>query len=146
MLLMTSVSTTSSPQRTDTSAILNLRKPITVDAIRKGLPVRVVESLGKRLSLPTVEMTAALRLPRQTYIRRREAGRLSPDESDRVVRYADLLARATDLFGSESDAARWLSRPAPALNGETPINYAMTELGAKQVFNLIGRLEHGIPT
>lgn len=143
---MASVSPLSSSQRADSSALLKLRKPITVEAIRKGLPVRVVESLAKQLSLTTVEMTAALRLPRQTYIRRRESGRLSPDESDRVVRFADLLARATDLFGNEGDAAHWLSQPAPALNGETPIHYAMTELGAKQVFNLIGRLEHGIPT
>jgi len=143
---MLSVAPVVSSQRTDSSALLNLRKPVTVEVIRKGLPVKVVANLAKRLSLSTVELTAALRLPRQTYIRRRETGRLSPDESDRVVRFADLLARATDLFGNEGDAAHWLSQPAAALNGETPIHYAMTELGAKEVANLIGRLEHGIPT
>lgn len=137
---------THSELRTDPATILNLKKPITVETIRKGLPVRVVERLRKRLSLPSGETIAVLDLPRQTYIRRREAGRLTPDESDRVVRYADLLARSTDLFGDENAAADWLSKPTPALNGETPLAYATTELGTRKLLNLIGRMEHGIPT
>jgi putative toxin-antitoxin system antitoxin component (TIGR02293 family) len=51
------------------------------------------------------------------------------------------------LFEGDANAARqWLTAPQPALGGSTPGDYAATELGAREVENLIGRLEHGIPS
>jgi putative toxin-antitoxin system antitoxin component (TIGR02293 family) len=74
-------------------------------------------------------------------------GRLQPDESDRLVRAARIFAQAVGLFeGDEEAARRWLTSPQPALGGSTPWDYAATEIGAREVENLIGRLEHGIPS
>lgn len=67
-------------------------------------------------------------------------------ESDRVVRYAELLHRAVEFLGDNDAAARWLDTPSVALDGETPLDHATTEFGARDVIRLIGRLEHGIPT
>ena len=67
-------------------------------------------------------------------------------ESDRVVRYAELLYRAVGFLGDSDAAARWLEIPSAALDGETPLDHATTEFGARNVLRLIGRLEHGIPT
>jgi putative toxin-antitoxin system antitoxin component (TIGR02293 family) len=125
--------------------ILSLRRTITADAVREGLPVAVVDKLGGRLGMSTAKTLAMLNLPKQTFNRRRRAGRLSADESDRVVRYAELLARSVDLLGDEDAAAQWLNTAAPALHNETPLARATTEIGAREVLALIGRLEHGIP-
>lgn len=83
----------------------------------------------------------------RTLARRREEARLHPEESDRLIRAARVFSRALDLFGGDLPSARgWFLRPQPALGGATPLDYAASELGSREVENLIGRLEHGIPT
>jgi putative toxin-antitoxin system antitoxin component (TIGR02293 family) len=72
---------------------------------------------------------------------------LRPDESDRLVRAARVFSQAVGLFEGDGNAARqWLTVPQPALGGSTPWEYAATDLGAREVEGLIGRLEHGIPS
>jgi uncharacterized protein (DUF2384 family) len=39
-----------------------------------------------------------------------------------------------------------LTRPARALDGQTPLDFAGTEAGAREVESLIGRLEHAVYT
>ena len=48
--------------------------------------------------------------------------------------------------GDREHALDWLKHPNPALGGETPLQRAATVPGAEDVIDLIGRLEHGIPT
>ena len=62
------------------------------------------------------------------------------------MRYAELFGSAVELLGDAAAAALWLRTPAPALKGETPMDHATTEFGARDVIRLIGRLEHGIAT
>jgi putative toxin-antitoxin system antitoxin component (TIGR02293 family) len=64
-----------------------------------------------------------------------------------LVRFARLFHLATALYDGDEDAARaWLRKPARALDGETPLDHAGTEAGAREVESLIGRLEHGVYT
>ena len=64
--------------------------------------------------------------------------------SERVYRLADLMARATDVLHSDEEAKYWLKTPKKALGGETPLSLADTEIGAKEVKDLLGRIEHGV--
>ena len=127
-------------------AILDHGSPMTVQSVREGLAIRTVDSLARRLGVTSTTMQRWLSLSKQTYARRRKQGRLSVAESDRVVRYAELLRCAAEFLGDGDAAARWLSTPAAALGGEAPLDHATTEFGARDVLRLIGRLEHGIPT
>ena len=133
-------------QPTTVTAILEQQRPVTVETVREGLPVDAVDRLARQVQITSAALQRYLKLSRQTYARRRRSGRLSVDESDRVVRYADLFRGAVELLGDANAAAQWLRTPAPALNGETPMDRAMTEFGARDVIRLISRLEHGIPT
>ncbi len=47
---------------------------------------------------------------------------------------------------NEEDAIEWLRHPSPALSGEPPLEHAKAADGERDVLDLIGRLEHGIPT
>jgi len=132
--------------RSTVNGILGHAAPLNVFAVREGLPVHTVESLAGCLHVTSATMQRWLSLSKQTYARRRKQGRLSALESDRVVRYAELLHRAVELLGDIDAAAHWLNTPAVALDGEAPLDHAMTEIGARDVLRLIGRLEHGIPT
>ena len=119
---------------------------VSLKAVRAGLGFASVDLLREQLALTQADIGHYLGIPRQTLARRRHSGKLSAAESDRVVRYGKLLGRATDLLGEQSAAVTWLKTPAVALDGETPLEHATTELGAEHVFDLITRLEHGIPT
>ena len=44
------------------------------------------------------------------------------------------------------DAYEWLGHPSAALDGKTPLERAESAAGVQDVLDLIGRLEHGIPT
>jgi putative toxin-antitoxin system antitoxin component (TIGR02293 family) len=90
-------------------------------------------------------LASVIGIPDRTLARRRAAGKLEPDESERLLRVANLFEKCVDLFeGDVKAAVNWLTSAKKALNGQTPLLYARTELGAREVEDLIGRLDHGI--
>jgi putative toxin-antitoxin system antitoxin component (TIGR02293 family) len=112
--------------------------------IQRGLPFSELETLQNKIDLPLEQLAAKLSISRSTLQRRKSAGRLSPDESDKVIRFSRLLRQATDLFGSTEKARAWLKYPQYGLGGAVPLDYASTEAGAREVENLLGRIKYGV--
>ena len=116
-------------------------------AVQKGLRFSALETFQHRSGLSTAELADAVVIPVRTLARRKEQGRLDPEESDRLLRVARLFAKALDLFEGDAAGARaWLSGPQRALGGERPLVLARTDLGAREVEALADRLEHGVLT
>lgn len=115
-----------------------------IEAMKAGLPVEELDQLRSQLDLPMEKLTARLGMSKATLHRRRNAGRLDRDESDRVLRYARLLGQAVAVMESLESGRRWLTSPQRGLGGATPIEYAETELGAREVENLLGRIEYSV--
>ena len=115
-----------------------------IAAVKAGLDVRVFVDLARRLGVSEARLAEIAGIASTTLTRRKRAGTLSPDESEHVLRLAALLERATQAFDDEADAADWLRTPNPALGGVAPLAFADTELGAREVDDLLGRLEHGV--
>lgn len=113
------------------------------DRIKEGLPFSSLESVRERLQLSVPEAASVLQMPARTLARRRSARKLAADESDRLYRLARIAAHAVDVFGSEAKASEWLRRDNRALNQEPPIRLLDTDVGARQVEDLLGRIEHG---
>ena len=112
--------------------------------IQKGLRFSELESLQNSLHMPFEQLAAKLAISRSTLQRRKAAGRLSPDESDKVIRYSRLVRQAADLFGDIEKARAWLKHPQYGLGGAVPLDYAGTEAGAREVENLLGRIKYGV--
>ena len=126
-----------------------LREPeaaYVVGKVRDGLPFGEFHALQEALGLTEERMGALIGMSRATLHRRKKTGHLDRSESDRLVRYARVLCKARELFGDSEKAARWLNSPAMAFNYETPLDYADTEIGAREVEALVMRIENGIPT
>lgn len=114
--------------------------------LEEGLSYEALERLRRVLDLPTSRVSQLVRIPPRTLSRRKEAKKLQPEESDRLVRLSRLVALALQLFEGDLEETRsWLGSPQAALGNETPLEFATTEVGAREVENLIGRLEHGVP-
>ena len=114
------------------------------ERIKKGLPYRSLESVRVRLQLSVPEAVSVLHMPARTLARRRQTRRLDADESDRLYRIARVAAHAFAVFGVEDKAAMWLRRPNRALNGELPIDLLDTDVGARQIEDVLGRIAHGV--
>lgn len=113
--------------------------------IKQGIDVTAIEKLSAGLSSTQRELTELLSIPVSTLRRRRDEGHLNPNESGRVVRFARLWDLARELMsGDEKAAVQWLREPQALLADETPLEHAKTELGAREVEDLIGRLNHGV--
>jgi putative toxin-antitoxin system antitoxin component (TIGR02293 family) len=113
------------------------------EAIREGFPPAVVDRLMQASGLTLRELAAALDLSPRSLQRRRSAGRLARYESDRLYRLARIVALADEFLGDHERAVRWLKRPNRALGGIAPVAAIDTELGARQVENILGRIAYG---
>jgi putative toxin-antitoxin system antitoxin component (TIGR02293 family) len=112
--------------------------------IQKGLPFSELKALQSKIDLPLEQLAGKLAISRSTLHRRKASGRLSPEESNKVVRFSRLLRQATDLFGNVEKARAWLKHPQYGLGGAVPLDYAETEVGAREVENLLGRIKYGV--
>lgn len=112
--------------------------------VQAGLPYHALEAVMERFGLAQAEVAAVLGVPPRTMARRKRSGRLRPDESDRLIRLARLATQAVQVFGKEEKAAMWMHRPNRALGSQAPLDLLRTDLGAKQVEEVLGRIEHGV--
>jgi len=115
-----------------------------VRLIRRGVPTDAVEHFltASHLTFNSIEQHV---LPKRTYRRRQNADqRLEPIESDRLLRLVRLVATADETFGDQGKALAWLQRENRALDGQTPLSLADTDLGARSVETLLGRIDHGL--
>lgn len=119
--------------------------PALLRAVKKGLSYRTFERFRRNTALSVERITHLIDIPRRTMTRRKREGRFLPEESDRLLRASRLFAKTLELFEGDQDAAsEWLTTAQPALGGAVPLDIARTELGAREVERVVGRLEHGV--
>lgn len=113
--------------------------------LKQGLPFAALERLQRHSGLSMESLGTVTQIPRRTLARRRAQGKLTSQESERLYRLACVFENAVELFeGDIAQAHDWLNTPNKALSGHSPLTMAETEIGAREVEDLIGRLEHGV--
>jgi putative toxin-antitoxin system antitoxin component (TIGR02293 family) len=114
------------------------------DIVSEGLPKQALRQTVQRIYQLSSDVNSLLYrvVPEATYKRRT---RLTAAESERTERLARVIAAAEYVWNDKQAAHDWLVREHPELNGETPLRRAMSELGARQVEELLDRLFYGIP-
>jgi putative toxin-antitoxin system antitoxin component (TIGR02293 family) len=120
--------------------------PLTSQEIREGIPFERLQRLAERLALTQEALTRVLGISKRTLQRRKESGRLSPEESDRVERLLRVWRLALRAFDDEEDEARaWLTTPKRELDDETPVEHLDTEPGARAVSEMLIVIDQTIP-
>lgn len=112
--------------------------------VSRGLPKRALRLTAERISPSAGEARRVMFriVPEATFKRRT---RLSAAESERTERLARVIAAAEYAWSDEENAREWLAKPHPELGKRTPLESAMTELGARRVEELLDRMIYGIP-
>lgn len=113
--------------------------------VEEGLPVADLVQFGKRAGFTTDELARLIHIPPRTYARRvASKSRLKIPEGERAVRLMRLFERAKQVFGTDENTRHWFNSRILALGRKTPLEFAQTEPGAREVENIIGRIEHGV--
>lgn len=115
-----------------------------IQSLKIGLPVQELDDLRSSLDVSMERLVPMLGISKATLHRRMAAGRLDPAESDRVVRFARLMGKAVEVMESTENARAWLTSAQRGLGGAVPLEYAETEVGAREVEDLLGRIEYSV--
>ena len=120
------------------------------DLILRGIPsealAHLLGSLDRLRLAPSMERAVGLSL--RTFQRRKEAGTkpLSQEQSGKTWKFAEVLASATEVLGSQDAAEEWLEASAMALDGKRPLELLATPAGTEMVEDLLGRMQYGVYT
>jgi putative toxin-antitoxin system antitoxin component (TIGR02293 family) len=119
--------------------------PDLIREVTRGFPYDALTAFETNSGVSLPSLAEMIGIPERTLARRKSAGRLAPQESERLLRLSFLFDKSVELFeGDVASAVQWLATPQRTLESKTPLQYARTEIGAREVENLIGRLEHGV--
>lgn len=119
--------------------------PDLIKEVMRGFSYHALIAFETNSGVSLQSLAQSIGIPERTLARRRASGRLAPEESERLLRLSSIFEKAVELFeGDVPSAVHWLAAPKRTLENQTPLQYARTEVGARAVENLIGRLEHGV--
>ena len=124
--------------------LISTEKNVLIQNIKKGLPISAFEKIQRELEVSADTLASTVNIASRTLARRKKEGRFQPDESERVLRIASLFDRALQVLHNQNRVKLWFKSPQKGLGGKTPLEYADTEPGAREVEDLLGRLEHGV--
>jgi putative toxin-antitoxin system antitoxin component (TIGR02293 family) len=115
-----------------------------IDAIRRGLPARVVDGMAEYLDVSKHVIFGVLHIPESTAHKLIKDNRpLDSVASERVVRVADIIRMAEGSFGGREAATRWLKTANLGLGGATPLSMLDTEPGAGEVRRILSSIDSG---
>jgi putative toxin-antitoxin system antitoxin component (TIGR02293 family) len=113
------------------------------EMVERGLPTENLEIL-KAKGLTFTEMAATVISPRTLKHRKARGQNLSPEESERAIRVASIVALAEQVFGNRETALLWLRHHSDRLDGRTPMSLLNTEAGGRQIEAMLHGIDHGI--
>jgi putative toxin-antitoxin system antitoxin component (TIGR02293 family) len=113
-----------------------------------GLPASALDHLVGNLVVigKNESLEKAVGMSLRTWQRRKDTPSkpLSQEQSGRAWKFAEILAKATDIFGTQAEAEQWLERPAVGLDQRRPIDLLGTPAGVELVEDHLDRLEYGV--
>ena len=116
----------------------------------EGLPGAALTHLvdGFLVLHRTESLEQAVGISLRTFQRHKDVPRrpLSVEQSGRTWKFAEILARATAVLGSQEEAEQWLERPATGLDQRRPLDLLATPAGVQIVEDFLRRLEYGVYT
>jgi len=113
--------------------------------IRKGIPFTAIRAVKAKLEMSDSEFAKILGMSLRTLHRKKETHqKLSITEGDRLYRVLRIFALAGEVLESDEMAKRWLHKPQHGLGGRVPMELIQTEAGAREVEDLLEKIEFGV--
>lgn len=121
------------------------------ESIQHGFPSKSLVVFVQRFPAigreDTIDKVVGVSL--RTFQRHKKPGareRLSREQSGKLYKAAEIVAKAVDVLGTPEAAERFLEEPTMALEGQRPIDLLSTPVGAELVEKHLGRVDYGVYT
>lgn len=111
---------------------------------KTGFSAQTFDEVADDLNLADLRLARLIHIPKSTLTRRKREGRFSFEESERLFRIARLFSIARNVLGTKENAREWLHTPSRDFEGKTPLEFADTEIGAREVEAVLGRIADGV--
>jgi putative toxin-antitoxin system antitoxin component (TIGR02293 family) len=115
-----------------------------IAAVSAGLPAQLARDLARDLGITLEDVGGLLRMNPRTLQRRLGEGSLDLSESERLWQLSRLFGQAIQVLESREGALHWFKNPIEVLGWATPLAYARTAVGLRELENILGRIEHGV--
>jgi putative toxin-antitoxin system antitoxin component (TIGR02293 family) len=115
-----------------------------ISVVSAGLPAHLARELASCFEISLPDVAGLLRMNPRTLQRRIGEGSLDLNGSERLWQLSRLVHRAEEVLESRAGALHWFKNPIAALGWATPMAYARTAVGLRELENILGRIEHGV--
>lgn len=112
--------------------------------IARGVPLRALKDFSIYSGIPLKDLLEVIIPARTLKHRRQRREPLNLDESDRLARVARLYELALKIFGDADKARRWLTKPKERFRESSPVEMMRTELGGRQVEEMLYQIDEGV--
>ena len=119
----------------------NAKQINVIDEIKKGFNKASYTRMKTALAISNEELCKIIDIPVRTVSSRKH---FKKDESEKIFRLGTAFQKATEIFEDITEAREWFLTPAKALGNTTPLEHCDTDIGAREVYNLLGQIEHGV--
>jgi putative toxin-antitoxin system antitoxin component (TIGR02293 family) len=113
--------------------------------VREGVSVHHLTKLSDHIRLSMQDWADYLHISERTIQRYKKEGKaFDPIYSERIVVIELLYKKGIDIFGASEKFYAWMDSVSIALGGVKPKELLDTTFGITQVYDELGRIEHGI--
>lgn len=116
-----------------------------IQALKSGLPVSGWQHVTEALGVTDQQLAEAVTISISTLTRRKREGKFTQEESERLLRLASLAYKAATVFTTPGRVNQWFTTANQQLDGQTPLAYANTSIGAAEVDRVLESILDGAP-
>ncbi len=115
------------------------------ELIKNGLTPKQCERVRKSLRLSSTEISSILGISAKSLQNKPTGYNFSSSVSDSLFKLAELGAFGIDVWNGDSKIfSDWLHSELAPLKGKTPLQLMTNMYGMEVVFQLMGRVKHGV--
>jgi putative toxin-antitoxin system antitoxin component (TIGR02293 family) len=112
--------------------------------VEVGVPVSTMTNFVAASGMQMKDIYAVVIPARTLKHRKARKERLTPDESDKLVRLVRVYDQAVRVLGDKEQALYWLSEPKKRFDGRTAVQMLRTDLGGRMVEEMLGQILYGM--
>ncbi|MDA3939338.1 MAG: DUF2384 domain-containing protein [Spirochaetia bacterium] len=115
-----------------------------IKSLELGIPTTAIEEIASYLDIPINKLMEHLHISLSTWHRRKKAGKLDFDLSDKILQISKLLEYAENVFGNSEKVRLWFKMSSIVFENRLPVELIGSLSGINLISDELIRIEHGV--